>query len=465
LNKTTKCAKAVIWDGASTQPIPTEVHADVLKSVDSSLANADPYLMVKRYVRFDGVNIVAGGQRYNLHNFKRLFVVGAGKASARMAVAIEDLLGEKIYAGLVIVPHTHKGLVTTQRIGIGFGSHPSPDRSGFKNTERMLEMVGKPSADDLVLCLISGGGSSLLALPFDGISLEDVTNITLSLQKSGADIYELNVVRKHLSAVQGGRLAERLYPASVITMIVSDVVGNDLSTIASGPTTPDPSTFRDAVSILKKRNIWDTSPISVKRLLEMGVSGSVSETPKPSSHVFRRVQNILIGDNFDACAGARSTLQKKGYRTFIMTTQITGEAKGFGRILSSISRGIADEKSTFRRPVALIFGGETTVKVQGNGKGGRNQEVVLSACKGIYNLHNIVVCSFGTDGIDGVTDVAGGIIDGTTFAKAETNNLDIDDFLENNDSYSCLKITGSLLKTGVTCTNVGDVTILAAGVE
>lgn len=436
---------------------------DALAAVDAALKGADPARMVEGRLRLSGDTVMAGNLRYNLDRYGRVFVMGAGKASGRMAMSVEKVLGKRIDGGMVIVPHYQKGLVKTDRIEITYGGHPVPDEAGLRGVTRIFEMIGAPRPDDLVICLISGGGSSLLSLPAEGIGLDDVSKVTKVMLDSGADIHELNIVRKHLSGIHGGRLAERLYPATILSLIVSDVVGNDLETISSGPTFPDTSTFSEAISVLKKRGAWESCPSRVRRLLEHGISGSAKETPKPGSEIFQRVQNLLIGDNFDACAGAQKELTERGYSAFVLTTEIEGEARTFGAFLSSLARGIADGRSSLHKPAALIFGGETTVKVTGQGKGGRNQEVALSASSGISSLPGVVVCSFGTDGVDGVTDAAGAIVDGSTYETSRSLGLDIDEYLQNNDSYTLLKATRSLLTTGPTGTNVGDVMMVVAG--
>jgi len=324
-------------------------------------------------------------------------------------------------------------------------------------------LVENVSREDIVIVLLSGGGSALMPLPVQGISLNDEARVTSLLLKSGASIDEINTVRKHLSQIKGGRLAARLYPATVLTLIISDVVGDGIDAIASGPTTPDPTTFHDSEQVLKKYDLWSQIPKNARRVISAGLSGSIPETPKRNNKVFTRVHNVIVGNNRASCLAAASAMTKAGYKTQVLSIQITGEAREAGRIFGSIVRDIRDNSLPFAPPAALVAGGETTVTVRGKGKGGRNQELALAAAVRINRSDGVVVGSFATDGIEGQTDAAGALVDGTTITRGLKLEMNPDEFLRNNDSYHYFSRLEDLVITGPTGTNVNDIMILAVG--
>ncbi|MEM3579601.1 MAG: glycerate kinase, partial [Candidatus Bathyarchaeia archaeon] len=327
-------------------------------------------------------------------------------------------------------------------------------------TRRMLEIAENADEKDLIICLISGGGSSLMPMPRDGISLADKREITDALLKCGATINEINTVRKHISNFKGGWLAKKAYPATIINLILSDVVGDPLDFIASGPTVPDSTTFKDAINVLKKYNLWEKAPESIRRVLTDGEKGIIPETPKEGDEAFKKVFNIVIGNNRLASQKAKEYLASQGLNTLLLTTTLEGEARHVGTILSAIANEAAKYDNPIAKPAGIIAGGETTVKVIGKGIGGRNQEIALSAAKKLSGIEGAVIASLSTDGIDGPTDAAGAIVDGKTLTKAHEMGLNTEKFLAENDSYHFFAKLGDLIFTGPTGTNVNDISVI-----
>lgn len=324
----------------------------------------------------------------------------------------------------------------------------------------MLELAEGADEDDLVICLISGGGSAMMTLPREELTLEDKQMVTRLLLRSGADIAEMNTVRKHLSEFKGGWLAKKAQPATVLSLILSDVVGDPLDSIASGPTAPDPTTFRDAIDILEKYKLWNEVPSRVRDILKMGDDGHLPETPKPNDTAFNTVHNVIIGSNRMACLAAKTKLNKLGFNTNLLTSHLQGEAKEAGIFLASIANEILSSGNPLPRPAAIVVGGETTVTVKGNGIGGRNQELVLSAATKINGKKGLSIGSIGTDGIDGPTEAAGAIVDGKTLIRGTEMGLDYKKALSNNDSHTYLSALGDLVITGPTGSNVNDLAVL-----
>ena len=437
-----------------------KLRRDVLHAMDAALSAADPARIIKSHLRVDGSTLLAGDLRFALKKYRRIFVIGGGKASGYMAEEVEKLLGKWITKGLVVVPDylpRPKGSRITYRPA----THPIPTRKGMESVLAMLEVVEDVSRNDLVLVLLSGGGSALMPLPVRGITLADEATITSLLLTSGASIDEINTVRKHLSQIKGGRLAERLYHATVLSLIISDVVGDKVDAIASGPTAPDPTTYHDAVSVLQKHDLWPKIPKRVHKLFGDGMAGSTQDTPKKGDRVFNHVHNLIVGNNRQSCFAAAAAMKKAGYKTQILSTQITGEARKAGQIFGSIARDIRENSLPFPAPAALVAGGETTVTVQGKGVGGRNQELVLAAAITISGSKGIVVGSFATDGIEGRTDAAGAFVDGGTVARGRKLGMNAEEYLRNNDSYHYFSKLKDLIVTGPTGTNVNDIMIFA----
>jgi glycerate 2-kinase len=430
-----------------------------IEALNAALRAVDPKAIIKRKVTLKGNLLKIGNLAFDLNDFRNIYVVGGGKASGAMAEALVGLLGERIKEGAVNVPYASPSY-ETGRVKLQPASHPIPDESGVKGAKRMLEMVGKAEKSDLVFCLISGGGSSLMPQPRGGISLEDKRKVTDALLKCGATITEINTVRKHISELKGGWLAKEAYPATVVNLILSDVVGDPLDFIASGPTVPDTTTFHDAVEILKRYGLWSEMPGSVRKVLSDGEKGLIPETPKLGDEVFRKVHNIVVGNNFTASEAAYETFRKAKINTVLLTTTLEGQAKDVGTVLASMAREIVASGNPVSKPAALVAGGETTVTVMGKGKGGRNQEIALGAALKIGKMGGVVVASISTDGVDGPTDAAGAVVDGRTLQRAHDSGLKPREYLANNDSYMFFSKLGDLVFTDPTGTNVCDVAVV-----
>jgi glycerate 2-kinase len=427
----------------------------------AGLQAVDPVEAIARHVALNDNALRISGRQFNLNKYDRILVVGAGKAVAPMAKALEDLLENKIAEGVVVVKDEH-GL-PLKKIKVREASHPVPDARGVKGTQEILSLVEKAGKRDLVICLISGGGSSLLIAPVQGISLEDKQNTTKLLLACGATIHEFNTVRKHLSRVKGGRLAQMAYPATVASLILSDVVGDDLDVIASGPTVPDSSTFHDAMQIIKGHGIWDQLTPSVRNHLKKGTSGQIEDTPKSDNAAFQLCFQVLVGTNLQALKAAGQEAKRLGYRPLILSSKVEGEAREVSKFYTAIAREVLSSENPLKPPACVLAGGETTVTLTGQGRGGRNQEFALAAALAIEGLDDTVVLSGGTDGTDGPTDAAGAIADGATVARGLEKGLDPKDFLRRNDSYNFFQKLEDLLMTGPTRTNVMDIYMLLVG--
>ncbi len=432
---------------------------DALEILGSALEAVDPKKAIFDKVKRDGNLLHAGGKTYNLNEFKRIFIIGGGKAGGPMAEAIESLLGDKIVGGIVNVLNGTEERYRLKQVKMVGASHPVPNANGVNGVNEMLKLVSSLNGNDLVVVLISGGGSALLPSPADGINLGDIQDITGRLLKRGATINDLNAVRKHLDSFKGGQLVKMCNPAEVLSLILSDVVGDPLDTIASGPTAPDYTTWSDAENVLKKYDLWKDSPAPIKARIELGVNKVLEDTPKASDLIFSKVNNVIIANNSYAAEAAASKAQALGYNSMVLSTMIEGEARWVGKVYSGIAREVVSNGRPLNSPAAIFVGGETTVNVKGSGKGGRNQEVALGALKGIANLP-CLIASLATDGLDGPTDSAGAIVDGSTFDKAMKFSLSIDASLQENDSYSFFLKLGDLLITGPTGTNVNDLAII-----
>jgi hydroxypyruvate reductase len=337
-----------------------------------------------------------------------------------------------------------------------------PDEKSVEGASDILAMAQRAGPRDLVICLISGGGSALLTLPAEGISLEDLQVTTDALLRSGATINEINIVRKHLDTVKGGGLARMAAPAQVITLVLSDVVGNPLDAIASGPTVPDTSTFADAAGVFDKYALWDRVPPSVADRLRCGLDGQVADTPKAGDPLFERSQAAVVGSNLVACQAAAEAASDLGLETLVLSTYVEGEAREVGRVLAALLREVADSGHPLPRPCCLVAGGETTVTVRGSGRGGRNQELALAASFALRGVADVLLASIGTDGNDGPTDAAGAFVDGTTLDRAHQLGLDPLRYLGDNNSYAFFEAVGGLIRTGPTNTNVNDLYLLFA---
>lgn len=426
--------------------------AEIFQSV---LRSMDPYGLVQKH---------AGqiASLYRAENYEKLYLVSFGKAAFPMTKALTDALGGILSRGILITKDGHvpkAGLL--KNIAVYEAAHPLPDIRGVLATEKIITLLKEADGETLVVCLISGGGSALLVAPHEGIDLREKQNITQLLLKAGADIGEMNTVRKHLSRVKGGRLAELAYPARVVSLILSDVIGDHLDVIASGPTAPDESTFPDALAVLDRYHLKDLIPEKALDILTRGVLGKIPETPKAKNPIFDKVENIVIGSNKEALQTAEKEARVRGYSPVILSASLKGEAREAGQWLAGQAIE-ADHESgaTVPRKICLIAGGETTVTVTGNGLGGRNTELALAFAREIKGREGLTLLSAGTDGTDGPTDAAGAIVDGGTLIRAEAAGLDVEASMAANDSYHFLEKTNDLLITGPTGTNVMDLQII-----
>lgn len=425
-----------------------------LAILKAALKAAGPVEAVLRHASVRNGILRVGNQRYKLAAFENIYVVGAGKASASMAVAIERLLGKQITEGFINVKYGH--LAKLRRIQLNECGHPVPDENGVRGAQEIGRIVAKATRNDLVLFLVSGGASALLPFPAQPITLAEKQAVTGLLLRSGANINEMNAVRKHISSLKGGQLAALANPATVVSLILSDVIGDKLDVIGSGPTAPDPSTFADAQAILKKYGLTGQIPDSICQRIEEGIRGIIPETPKQ----VMRTQNIVVGSNQLALDAAAAEAKRLGYRPMILSSFIEGETREIARMHAAIAREIVTFGRPSKAPTCLISGGETTVAIKGEGKGGRNQEFALAAAIDIQDLPGVCILSAGTDGTDGPTDAAGALCDNTTIARAIKQGLDANDFLNRNDSYHFFEPLGDLIKTGPTGTNVMDVRLI-----
>jgi glycerate 2-kinase len=435
-----------------------QLRADAREIFLAGLTAADPLDAVKKSVRLRNDHLQLANRSYALSRIRNILITGCGKAAARMALAIEDLLGDRVAGGVVVVKYGH-GL-PLQRIKVVEAGHPIPDEAGLDGARQIVELVRAAGENDLVLFLISGGGSALFPGPADGLTLADKQRTTQMLLQSGATIQEINAVRKHISKLKGGRFAKLVTPAHLVSLILSDVVGDSLEAIASGPTVGDATTYSDCLAIIQRYELGEKIPHSVLELLQRGGQGALDETPKPPDAIFQKVQNVVIGSNQTALKAAKLQAEILGYHTQILSSSIEGESRTVARSHTALVKEIALTDKPVRRPACVISGGETTVIVRGDGLGGRNQEFALAAAIQIDGLDGAVVLSAGTDGTDGVTDAAGGIVDGSTIQRGRAKGLDATAFLTRNDSNRFLKATDDLLITGPTFTNVMDLQVM-----
>ncbi len=432
--------------------------------IDAALRAVNPSVAVKNTLRRDGNFLYCGDAVYNLDAIARITVTGFGKAGAPMAHAVHSLLADRISAGVVIVKYGHTLPANTDipPITILEAGHPVPDANGVRHTRQLIHLLENTRSTDLILTLISGGGSALLVQPVTGVSLADVQSLTTELLKAGAPITAINTVRKHLSQVKGGQLAKLAHPTRIISLILSDVGGDPLDIIASGPTAPDPGTFADAIAALKKYGLWAKAPRAITDFFRDGAAGVHPETPKPGDAIFARVQNEIIANNRTAVNAAADAARGRGFSVTVHPDFVEGDVHTVAQWLAEKTRQLRKKVDADGKPAAFIFGGEPTVTVRGNGLGGRNTELALATALNIAELPRVRVACVATDGNDGPTDAAGAIISGETIALAAKLGLNAATFLQNNDSYHFFETNGELLKTGATNTNVNDIVVVLA---
>ncbi len=439
-------------------PNPTD-REPILRILEAALAAVDPFQAVQAHLQFDGRQLQIGDRRYTLDDYRRILVVGAGKASTPMSQAIEAMLGKRMGQGLVVVKDGHAG--PTRWISVVEASHPVPDERGVEAGRRILQLAQEATAEDLVIALISGGGSALLVAPAEGLSLEDLQALNRALLACGASIDEINCLRKHCSAVKGGQLARAVYPATLITLVLSDVVGSPLDVIASGPTVPDRTTWADAWSIIQRYGLEKKLPEAIIARLRAGLQGVIPDTPKPGDPIFHKAQTIIVADNRVAALAAKEEATRLGYNTLLLSTFIEGEAREVGKVLAALGKEVQASGNPLPTPACLILGGETTVTLnESPGKGGRNQELALAAALALSGATGIHVASLATDGTDGPTDGAGGLVDGTTLSRGQALGLNAETHLLGHDAYSYLEAVYDLLLIGPTQTNVNDLMLV-----
>lgn len=428
---------------------------------DAAVTAVDPAEAIRRHVVREGARLTIGRDVVDLKGVGQIVVVGLGKAGAPMAAAVEEILGDRISRGVVVTKYGH--VQPTRTIRIHEAGHPVPDEAGIAGAQAVLDHVKGLGAHDLVLVLISGGGSALTPAPVNGITLAEKQALTKALLACGADIREMNTLRKHISRIKGGQLARAAAPARVFTLILSDIVGDPLDAIASGPTVPDPRTYADALAIVDKYNLRQEIPASVRAHLEAGAAGRITETPKPDDPLFARVKSVMVASNIQALEAAKAEAQRRGFQAMILSSFIEGETREIARMHAALALEVRASGNPLKPPTCLITGGETTVTLKGKGKGGRNQEFALAAAMDIAGVPDVVILSAGTDGTDGPTDAAGALADGDTLPRATALGLAPRAALDGNDAYPFFERLGDLVITGPTRTNVMDVRLVLVG--
>jgi glycerate 2-kinase len=428
-----------------------------------ALSAVDPSRILKDRIRIENDRLLIkteGGSEkvFDLNGVDKIFLVGTGKASSSMAQAVEEIFEDRITKGVITTKYGH--LLPLKKTEIIEAGHPLPDRKGYEGAKKIQRLLKESGPKDLVIFLLSGGGSALLPFPADHIELKEKQEVTQLLLDCGADIKEINTIRKHISRMKGGWLAKWAYPSTVLGFILSDVVGDRLDVIGSGPTVPDPSTFEEAWEILNRYDLLNEIAPSIRKHLQLGKEGKVEETPKPQEVVFERVYNSLLGSNILALLAAKEEATAFGFNTLVLSSSIEGETREAARFHTAIAKEVISTGNPIPLPACILSGGETTVTIKGKGLGGRNQEFVLAGALEINGVEKVVLLSGGTDGTDGPTDATGAVADHTTVQRAKSMGLDPNFYLDNNDAYPFFQKLGDLLITGPTHTNVMDVRIL-----
>ncbi len=426
----------------------------------AALNAVEPRQAVREAVRFTGSTLRTLDGSYNLNNFDRVLLVSIGKAALPMAEAMHSVLGGRITAGLVVTKHA--GDETIENFEIIEAGHPLPDQRSQAAAERLISLLQTTTPRDLVICLLSGGGSALLTSPAAGLTLDDLQQLTRALLACGADITEINTLRRHLDRVKGGGLLRLGNPGAWLSLILSDVLGSPLESIASGPAAADPTTFADAAAILDHYGLWDSIPQSVQTALRDGLAGKLPETVKPGDPCLQHVQSTIVGDNTVAAHAALQQAQMEGFHTLMLNEPLQGEASQVGAALGNMLRSAVERDCPLPRPVCIVAGGETTVTLRGGGKGGRNQELALGAALQLAGAEDAALLTLATDGEDSTTGAAGAAVDGSTLQRARQTGLTAENALRDNDSFTFFSALGDVLITGPTGTNVNDLVLLFA---
>ncbi len=430
--------------------------------IQAALTAVDPYQAMKNHMRLEGNRLTILQDTYDLATFKNIYLIAVGKAAQKMAQAAEDLLGERITKGVILTKHLSQDLQFPEKYRLLIGGHPVPSEGSVTGAEEIHALANSATQNDLVLFLISGGGSALMTLPEQGITLAEMQECSRLLLSSGATIHEFNTVRKHLDRVKGGRLALAAKNATVLTCILSDVIGSPLDIIASGPTVPDPGTYADAFAVIERYGLREKVPASILSALQKGLHGELPETLKPGAPESEHFRSYLLAENRTAAEAAAEKARELGITPLILTTELSGEARQAGNFLSAILAELRREPSFLPKPALVIAGGETTVTLKGNGKGGRNLETALGAVQALSGMERVLLVTLATDGEDGPTDAAGAVVSSETCRRGLEAGLNPESFLEHNDAYNYFDKNGGMIRTGVTGTNVNDLSFLFA---
>ncbi len=426
-----------------------------------ALAAVDPAAAVHRHIHRQGDMLIVAGRRYDLSDYERAFLIGGGKAAVPMAAAVAEILDDRLAEGVVVTKYGHTGGWSASRVRVIEAGHPVPDENSVRGARAVADLADEATERDLVTCLISGGGSALLTLPVTGLPLAEFQSLTDALLRSGATINEINTVRKHLSEIKGGNLARLVAPARLLTLILSDVIGDPLDVIASGPTVPDSTWLADARAVLERYGVPE--PREPDAPVERRCSPCLRETPKSGDPAFEQVQHVVIGSNRLAALAAQEKARELGYDALLLGTYVEGEAREVAKVAAALAKGIRANGDPLSPPACIVWGGETTVTIRGEGKGGRNQELALAAALALDGWPDVLVMALATDGTDGPTDAAGAIVTGETIACARERGLDARAALEANDSYHFFDTLGDLIRTGPTGTNVNDLLFVLVG--
>lgn len=441
---------------------PKGLNVEISQIIQAALNAVDSYQIVKKRIRKDGTILSIGNDSFDLEQKGQVFLIGFGKAVLPMAKAVLDVMGDEITSGILIPKHydLNSGGEFPGNLKIFSGDHPIPTNKSLIAAKEISELMSTTTENDLVIGLISGGGSSLVTLPIEPAEVEDLNILTQALLRSGASINEINTVRKHLDKIKGGGFLRFIYPARSIHLILSDVIGDDLSVIASGPTSPDPTTFSDAINVLKRYDLEENTPETIRQVLYKGNQGEIPETIKNNDPLLEKTSNQIIGSLQIAAHAAKQEAESLNFQTEILNLALMGEAKIAGKMLAQHLIKRKNDLIALKIPLCIIAGGETTVTVSGNGKGGRNQELALAAALEIDGIKNVHFVTFASDGEDGPTDAAGAYVDGQTVQRAKKLGLNAQEYLTNNDSYNFFIQTGELLFSGPTGTNVNDLVFM-----
>jgi glycerate-2-kinase len=436
---------------------------DINSIVNQSMLSVNPYHCVSEKLQTKGDDLIIFDKKIDLKKIDDIYMIGVGKAVIQMARAVKDRIGKRITTGFLISKHQiEKGEEGFEdKIHLALGGHPIPSGQSIESTKKLISILKKVKENDLVINLISGGGSALMTMPYEGINLIDMKDLTKVLLSSGAAIDEINTIRKHIDSVKGGGLARITYPAHMETLILSDVLGDRISMIASGPTSEDETTFTDAWEIIQKYHIENQIPDNVKNHLMKGMQGDIQETVKSGDEVLKKTNNTIIGGLNTAIISAEKAARKIGYKTIVLSSNLNGEARKVGKVFGTILSNMVTS-DLLKKPACVIAGGETTVTIFGNGKGGRNQELALGAVGQIDGLQDCCILSVATDGEDGPTDAAGAYVTGLTKSRAIEKGLHCEQYLVENNSYNLFEKTDNLIKIGPTGTNVNDLLFLFA---